>query len=52
MSSGSSSTFTTGRGSARIGEDRAEVDGAQAYRLGGHDHVLRGQECIFERREE
>ena len=37
---------------ARIGEDRAEVDGAQAHRLGGHDHVLRGQERILKGREE
>ena len=37
---------------ARIGEDRAEVDGAQAHRLGGHDHVLRGQQRVLECREE
>ncbi|SIA99741.1 Uncharacterised protein [Mycobacteroides abscessus subsp. abscessus] len=37
---------------ARIGEDGAEVDGAQAHRLGGHDYVLRGQERVLERREE
>ena len=37
---------------AWIGEDRAEVHGVQAHRLGGHDHVLRGQERVLERREE
>ena len=37
---------------ARIGEDRTEVDGAQAHRLGGHDHVLSGQQRVLEGREE